>query len=153
MKSRITSKHMENNVIKESEVFGREGGWRLMYRAVDDGVRRVTRVLPVAGMGVLMQTLVQQSMPDGNFSEPVIGGVTQLSGLVLVEYARPEVGDEIVILHRELMTTAEFSARHGRKRPGQKAADLRAGAVVTFNVGPGQSQHTDESGESQGAEA
>lgn len=144
---------MENIVIKESEVFGREGGWRLMYRAVDDGVRRVTRVLPVAGMGVLMQTLVQQSMPDGNFSEPVISGVTQLSGLVLVEYARPEPGDEVVVLHRELMTPAEFSARHSRKVPGKKATDIRAGAVVTFNVGPGQSQHTAQAGDSEGAEA
>jgi hypothetical protein len=142
---------MENIVIKESEVFGREGGWRLMYRAVDDGVRRVTRVLPVAGMGVLMQTLVQQSMPDGNFSEPVISGVTQLSGLVLVEYAQPEVGGDIIILHRELMTPAEFSARHSRSRPGQKAADIRAGSVVTFNVSQVQSQDTSQVVDSEGA--
>jgi hypothetical protein len=92
-------------------------------------------------------------MPDGNFSEPVISSVTQLSGLVLVEYARPEPGDEVVVLHRELMTPAEFSARHSRKVPGKKAADIRAGAVVTFNVGPGQSQHTAQAGDSEGAEA
>jgi hypothetical protein len=115
----------------ESPQFGVEGGWKLLYRAAEDsGLVRETRVLPVRGLGVLMQT----TMSSG--TELTLSNTTTVPGVVVIEYLRPVVDEAVRVLHRELTTVAEFE-----KRQPKRSQKPPAGVVISFNVGNGEVSH------------
>lgn len=118
----------------ESPQFGVEGGWKLLYRVIEDGgLQRETRVLPVRGMGVLMAT----TMRNGEVLS--LSNTTTVTGVVVVEYLRQVAGAAVRVLHRELVTVGEFE-----KRQPKKAPKVVAGSVVSFNVGNGVGDEQDQ---------
>ena len=117
--------------------FGRQNSWLLINR---EGGRE-TIILPVQGKGVLMQVREEVFAGMGKMvqqTQPIL-----IPGVVVVQYMSTDASQitdgegvplksSMQVQHRELVSVEMI-----RKHKGiQNAKDTRAGAVVTFQVGP-----------------
>jgi hypothetical protein len=67
-----------------------------------------------------------------------------INGVVLVEYLRPVAAGVVRVLHRELVTAADFNAKQQKAK-----TKVQPGAVVSYNVGSGTEAEDEEQQQQQ----